>query len=111
MDLNEYQRAALATANGFDSKESAIAVWALGLGGEAGEVQELIKKHLGHGHPLNAAAVQKELGDVLWYVAALANELGLSLDDIATANLAKLRARYPEGFSSEASQNRSAESA
>jgi NTP pyrophosphatase (non-canonical NTP hydrolase) len=106
MNLNEYQDAALATAGIFDNKETAIAVWALGVGGEAGEGQELVKKHLGHGHPLDTAAVKKELGDVLWYIAALAHELGLSLEDIAAANLAKLRGRYPDGFSSEASQNR-----
>ena len=106
MNFNEYQKTAFTTAGRFDSKEMAIAVWALGLVGEAGEVSELIKKHIGHGHPLNTAEITKELGDVLWYIAALANELGISLDDIAAANVAKLQSRYPAGFSHEASQNR-----
>jgi NTP pyrophosphatase (non-canonical NTP hydrolase) len=108
MNFSDYQSTAFTTAGRFDCKEMALAVWALGLVGESGEVSELIKKHVGHGHALNTAEVAKELGDVLWYIAALANELGISLEDIATANIEKLRRRYPEGFSHEASKSRAA---
>ena len=48
----------------------------------------------------------KELGDVLWYVAVTADAYGLDLDDIAEANIAKLKARYPEGFDTARSRNR-----
>lgn len=80
-----------------------LAIYSLGLAGETGEVVEPIKKHLGHGHPLDPEALLVELGDVMWYIAAIATELGFSLSDIATRNLLKLQAAYPFGFSPEAS--------
>lgn len=83
-----------------------LAVLGLGLAGEAGEVVEHIKKFVGHGHELNREHVKKELGDVLWYLAAVASQCGLRLDDVAAANIAKLRARYPNGFSHDDSRNR-----
>lgn len=76
-------------------------VWtALGLAGEAGECVERVKKGVLHGHGLDAPTLAGELGDVLWYVAALASVAGLDLDAIMARNVAKLRARYPDGFSS-----------
>jgi NTP pyrophosphatase (non-canonical NTP hydrolase) len=84
-------------------------VWTAGLTGEAGEVSDYLKKVLGHGKPLEVATVKKELGDVLWYVAALAQSFGLSLSEIATANVEKLRARYPDGFTVQASAARADE--
>ena len=104
--FHEYQALAFGFANPDLTPEMGLASWALGLGGEAGEVQEHIKKHIGHGHPLDVDAVAFELGDVLWYVAALASALGLSLEDIANANLTKLIDRYGGGFSVEKSINR-----
>ena len=71
----------------------------LGLSGETGEVVEHIKKFLYHGRDLDLEMVAEELGDVLWYVAALCTTLGLSLDGVAFENLSKLEERYPEGFS------------
>ena len=98
--FNDYQRDAMRTA-----PEPNLGIFTLGLVGEAGEVAELVKKHLGHGHALNVEKFKKELGDVLWYVAALAQSQGLSLADVAEANIAKLRA----GFSREASKCRAVE--
>ena len=74
--------------------------------GEAGEVAEVIKKHLFHATPLDQDALAKELGDCLWYIGAFATVLGLSMDDIAQRNIDKLRKRYPEGFDTERSRNR-----
>ncbi len=71
---------------------------ALGIAGEAGEVADLIKKWTLHGHPPDDEKLAKELGDVLWYVCAIGADRGISFDTIATANVAKLRARYPNGF-------------
>lgn len=84
----------------------ALLMHALGLGGEAGEFQEIIKKHAFHGAPLDRERAAKELGDILWYLDRAAADLGLTLDEIAVRNVAKLRARYPEGFSAAASAQR-----
>lgn len=67
---------------------------------------DLIKKHIGHGHPLDRERLLRELGDVLWYVSAIAGALGFTLEEVARANVAKLRARYPDGFDPARSQNR-----
>jgi NTP pyrophosphatase (non-canonical NTP hydrolase) len=106
MNFDEYQALARRTLSQDLEERERLAMTALGLVGEAGECSEAIKKHLFHGHTLDRAALTKELGDVLWYVAMLADSCGLSFDAIAEQNVAKLRARYPEGFSAAASVNR-----
>lgn len=85
---------------------------ALGLAGEAGELQalaqalavpaaavaDLVKKDLCHGLPQAQDKFCKELGDVLYYVAVVAHQRGLLLSDVAAGNVRKLEARYPNGF-------------
>lgn len=73
-------------------------IWAMGLAGEAGEVADYLKKVFGHGHPLDREKVRKELGDVRWYGAVLAAAFDFTEEEIEQANVAKLRARYPLGF-------------
>lgn len=70
-----------------------LATHTLGLAGEAGEVVEHIKKHVGHGKELDVNRVAEELGDVLWYVAEIASLLGLHLNVIAIQNINKLMGR------------------
>ena len=96
MRLNEYQDKARGTA--VYSVPSPIDYAILGLVGEAGEVADKRKKQLrdGAAGPDDAALVA-ELGDVLWYVAAVATELGVSLEDVAQSNLDKLAARTSRG--------------
>lgn len=106
MDFAEYQQLAARTLGGNRTHEQQLSNAALGLTGEAGEVAELIKKHLYHATPLDTDALAKELGDCLWYIAAFATVQGLSLADIAQRNIDKLRRRYPEGFDPERSRNR-----
>lgn len=72
---------------------------ALGLAGESGECADHVKKHLFHGHPLDKEKLKKEIGDVMWYIAILSKEIGFPLSAVVEANVAKLRARYPDGFS------------
>ncbi len=81
-----------------------IACMALGLTGEAGEVADLLKKQLWHTKEPGKYTdkLANELGDVLWYVTALAHLHGLSLSDVASANVRKLTVRFPEGFTSAA---------
>jgi NTP pyrophosphatase (non-canonical NTP hydrolase) len=107
--FREYQRAAACT-KGRDGKylpeREALACWGLGVAGEAGEVADYLKKVLYHGHYFDQLKLVKEMGDVLWYLAALAETLDIGLEEIAVANIAKLRARYPDGFTHEASRAR-----
>ncbi len=70
----------------------------LGLAGESGEVLDMVKKCIFHEVELDEDHLKKELGDVMWYVAALCEAFGFSLDDIMQMNIEKLKARYPEGF-------------
>lgn len=99
MDLNAYQEAARRTAI-YDERYRVIYP-ALGLASEAGEVAGKIKKVLrDQGGDFGRApteAIKDELGDVLWYVAVLAADLGLSLEEIGRDNIAKLQSRLARG--------------
>jgi len=104
--LDEYQHQALRTAAHVRPDRDGWAMASMGLAGEAGEVVDELKKHLFHGHAYRRDALIRELGDVLWYAAVLAHLAGASLDEVATANVLKLRERYPAGFSHERSKDR-----
>ena len=67
---------------------------ALGVGGEAGEVMEIIKKGFRPGRTIDIEHLKEELGDVLWYVAVLADTYDLDLEEIALNNIDKLAKRY-----------------
>jgi NTP pyrophosphatase (non-canonical NTP hydrolase) len=104
LTLAQYQVASARTLAGRDTHAKLVA--ALGLCGEAGEVAELLKKAYGHGHELDKVALAKEIGDVLWYLAAIATLHNIDLEQAAKDNVEKLRRRYPDGFSHEASKAR-----
>lgn len=83
--------------------------WTLGLSGEAGEVGDVIKHHVFHGEQLDKMILAKELGDVLWYVAAICTETGIDLSAVAELNSAKLAFRYRDsemGYSDISSADR-----
>lgn len=106
LSMNEYQALAMRTAMKTDGEKPAPEYLALSLTGEAGEIAEIIKKHFYHGHPMEVDALADELGDLMWYIAVMANVYGFDLGEIARRNVEKLRRRYPEGFSKERSRNR-----
>lgn len=108
MTLNEYQKLAESTARRTedDTYKERFCNFGLGIAGEAGEVADYLKKVVFHKHSLDLDKLEKELGDVLWYVATIASTVNLTLDEVAEANVKKLKERYPEGFSVERSQNR-----
>ncbi|MBP3636148.1 MAG: nucleoside triphosphate pyrophosphohydrolase family protein [Clostridia bacterium] len=108
MNLNEYQQLALTTLNPALDKKDVLINGVMGLCGEAGEAIDIVKKHLAQGHELDKDALIKELGDVAWYLAETAYALGVPLEEVCQRNIDKLKARYPEGFSSERSMNRNA---
>ena len=96
MNFTEYQNLALATA--IYPKKYETIYPALGLCGEAGEVAEKVKKSIRdglHNWPDEQfkEELTKELGDVLWYISALASDLDISLNEIAESNLQKLASR------------------
>jgi NTP pyrophosphatase (non-canonical NTP hydrolase) len=74
----------------------------IGLCTESGEIQDQIKKHVFYGKPLDKTNLIEELGDLFWYVGIMANELGVSFEEIMAKNNAKLRARYGEKFTEQA---------
>lgn len=78
----------------------------LALAGEAGEVADYIKKVMWHGKPLDPEHVELELGDILWHINRMTTRLGKNLVNVAQKNIDKLVARYPQGFSHKASENR-----
>lgn len=78
----------------------------MGICTEGGELTDALKKELFYGKEADSVNLIEELGDVLWYVALAADELGVSIEEIMERNNAKLEARYGSGFSEEAAENR-----
>ncbi|MFA5985838.1 MAG: nucleoside triphosphate pyrophosphohydrolase family protein [Parcubacteria group bacterium] len=109
MNFSEYQSESRKTALYPDVGKNFVYP-TLGLAGEAGEVADKLKKTIrDDGGVLTAEKKQevgKELGDVLWYVAQVASELGLSLDEVAQANLEKLFSRKERGTLTGSGDNR-----
>ena len=107
MTINEYQTAALRTAqtDKLTARELLLNS-ALGLCGESGEVADLLKKYHFQGHNLDIDHVARELGDIAWYLAVGAYAIGYDLETILQMNVDKLKARYPDGFSADRSLHR-----
>jgi len=99
MNFNQYQEEARKTAI-YPNLGKNFVYPVLGLCGEAGEVAEKIKKVIRDNNGIiteeKTIEVAKELGDVLWYISNICNELDLSLDKVALLNLSKLRKRQEE---------------
>ena len=98
MTLDEYQDAAARTINTKLSQKEQLLDAAAGLAEEAGEVLGQVRKHVFQSRPLDRADLEKELGDALWNVAIAARSVGLSLEQVANTNVAKLKSRWPDGY-------------
>jgi NTP pyrophosphatase (non-canonical NTP hydrolase) len=98
-DLDMYQQVAKTTA--IYPREQAIIYPTLGLTGEAGEVANKVKKIIRDGSNKNdnsmVSEIKSEIGDCLWYIAVLADDIGCKLSDIANTNLVKLANRKEKG--------------
>ena len=70
----------------------------LGMVTEAAELADAIKKEYAYGKPIDNVNIIEELGDILWYIAMATRHLGTSFENLFDVNIAKLRARYPDGF-------------
>lgn len=108
MDFNEYQQLAVSTA--IYPADNGLVYTTLGLTGEAGEVAEKVKKILrdkdGHVDHKANYELASELGDVLWYAANLASELGFNFETVAQMNVDKLQSRKDRGMLQGSGDNR-----
>lgn len=87
-------------------EKHAIVYPALGMIGEAGEVSEKVKKWLRGDRDLDRGDLIKEIGDVMWYAASLADDLGYTLQDVVDANVEKLSSRKERGVIKGSGDNR-----
>ena len=123
MTGNEYQKLAMRTNDGESSMRlvekiavsghedydiGGIVMATMGLSGEVGELNDMIKKWIFHQSDMDITHAKKELGDIAWYLACMAESFGWSMDEILQMNVDKLRARYPEGFDIERANHRKA---
>lgn len=109
--LDEYQKAAYQNIQEHYNQKEEVMHWAIGLGEEAGEALSVIKHRYYAGCYKDdddmLEDIVSELGDTLWHVSALCTVLGISLEDVARYNIAKLASRYPNGkFEKERSESR-----
>jgi NTP pyrophosphatase (non-canonical NTP hydrolase) len=113
MTFNEYQKIAKTTAVYPDDYRMVYPT--LGLTGEAGEVAEKVKKYIrdgcepwlgGEDSNVFDNEIKKELGDVLWYLSAIASDLDISLEDVARTNLKKLESRLERDMIKGSGDNR-----
>lgn len=106
MQVNEYQKVAMATLNPALDKKNVLINSVMGLCGESGEAIDIVKKWLMQGHELDKEHLVREPGDVAWYLAEAATALDVPLETVFQGNLDKLRQRFPNGFDTGASVNR-----
>jgi len=104
--LNGYAEAAMRTAKMFPATTFGVVSMdmlhaALGVGSDAGELVDAVKKHLIYGKPLDYENVIEEIGDVMWFLALMCQATGTSLEEVARENIKKLSKRYPEKYSDE----------
>jgi len=102
MDFKEYQKAAVVTKKPWKQKDLELADCGLGLTGEAGEVADIIKKHISGSKPLDDERIEKlkyEIGDIMWYIAAMCDALDFDMGELAEMNIEKLRKRHGDKFS------------
>lgn len=113
MTFDEYQKKAI-TTDAYGGKGDFLSIAfinkVLGLAGESGEVADKVKKLQrnkdGRINQTDVQELSKELGDVLWYLSAIAHYLGVSLDDLAQQNLEKLFDRKARGVIKSKGDNR-----
>lgn len=100
MNLNDYQQLALRTAAPKDKKNELFHLL-LGLCGESGEIAEKMKKIVrdkdSDFSTVDVADLKKELGDVLWHVAVIADYFEIALEDVGDTNIKKLASRLKRG--------------
>jgi NTP pyrophosphatase (non-canonical NTP hydrolase) len=105
MTGNDYQKLAARTIPTDKSRAELTKHALFGMVGEIGEIHSIYQKQV-QGHDINYSHLKKEVGDLTWFIAEFCTVNGWDLSEIMGENIAKLIARYPEGFSSEKSLHR-----
>lgn len=80
----------------------------LGLSGEVGELNDMLKKWIFHEKQMDTEHLKREISDVCWYLALMCESFGFSFDEIMQINIDKLKARYPQGFDTYRANHRQA---
>lgn len=111
MQFNEYQELASRTEKMPDLTGQALIEYrlnhhTLGVTSESGELAGATKKTIIYGKPIDYQNIMEEVGDIMWYLAGLANSLGFTLQQAAFYNIMKLKERYPEKYTDEAAAAR-----
>ena len=104
--FEEYQKATQVAVQPHESEKDAVTHWTIGLTEEAGEVASLIKHRYYNNDRISDEKIAEELGDVLWYIASICNELDIDLTTVAQLNIGKLQHRYQGKYSDGAVQQR-----
>ena len=105
MEIYKYQEISKRTIP-TDNWKTALPNFCMGLAGESGELIDHLKKLVYHNHFGDKEYIEKELGDIMWYIAAIATTLEIDLSKVLEINIDKLKQRYPNGFTSIDSKNR-----
>lgn len=108
MEIKEYAQLALRTTPPLSTQDKIINS-CMGLTGECGELVDYFKKVIFHGKPCDRAHIVNEAGDIAFYMNWLLHTMGITWEEVMAVNIAKLKARYPDGFNKDASNNRDLE--
>lgn len=109
MDIKTYSKLAIRTAPDM-GKSSDLLHGVLGVGSEAGELLDSVKRNFAYGKPIDETNLKEEVADVMWYLNLIVVRMGFDWTDILASNIRKLEARYPNAtFSSESALNRNTE--
>ena len=99
MRIKEYQDMAKVAVQQHSSEKDEISHWVIGLTEEAGEVASLVKHKYYNNDEVSLERIAEELGDTLWYIAAICNGLHINMEKVAELNCAKLASRYNGEYS------------
>lgn len=96
IDADTYSKLAARTANDMGSETLNLVHAVMGIGGESGEVVDIVKKHFAYGKELDTTKLKEELSDLLWYVSLALGVIGSSFGEVFDMNIKKLSTRYPD---------------
>lgn len=108
MNLKEYSKEASRTDAPIDDNYNNLHAvhMVMGMVTEVGELQDVYKKHLAYGKPIDEVNEKEEIGDLMWYIINHCNNKGWDLEEILETNIKKLKARFPNKFTKEKAINR-----